>query len=254
MNEALKIQGEMQEAAKMSRILIIDQDPAFCEAIANYLKPEGFEVTSMHDDGDALRQAFAPEAGYDLILLDAGLPGTNGLEVLERIRSRLDTPVILLADHSKRMLHVVGLELGADDFLVKPCNQRELLAKIRAILRRTKDYLKEEVRQAPARIVLGDIELDAGTRVVRRNGEKVQLTAAEFNLLEILIRAAGHVVSREQLAQNVLGRELGAYDRSVDMHVSRLRRKLGHEYNGTERIITIRGAGFVYTIPNPFAA
>jgi two-component system response regulator CpxR len=238
----------------MNRIFIIDDDPAFCEMIADYLQHEGFEVTSTHDGTEGLQRLFAAKGSYDLVLLNVVLPVMNGLEVLQRIRSRLDTPVIMLTGPSQTMLHVVGLETGADDFLVKPCSLRELLAKIRAVLRRTKDFLIDGVRPEPVRIVLGDIELDAGSRVVLRNGEKLQLTSAEFNFLEILLKAAGRVVSRELLAKSVLGRDLGAYDRSVDMHVSRLRKKLGHQYRGIERIITIRGVGFIYTIPKPFAA
>jgi two-component system response regulator CpxR len=233
----------------MQRVLIIDHDPASCETLAECLKPEGFEVVSMHDGKDGLKFTFAPETTIDMILLETLLPGMNGLEVLRWIRSRLDTPVILLANANQKMHQVVGLELGADDFLVKPCNPDELCARIRAILRRTKNHQSD--RPVSETIVVGDIELDTGSRVVRRSGENLQLTSAEFNFLEMLMREAGHVVSREQLSQTVLGRELGAYDRSVDMHVSRLRRKLGHQYNGIERIVTIRGVGFVYAIPNP---
>ena len=238
----------------MNRILMIDDDPGFCETTVDYLQHEGFEVTSTLDGAEGLQRLFALKGSYDLVLLNIMLPGMNGLEVLERIRSRLETPVVMLTGPAQRMLHVVGLEIGADDSLIKPCNPRELVARVRAILRRTKNYLKNEVSPVPARIVQGDIELDSGTRVVLRDGEKLRLTSAEFNFLEILLKAAGHVVSRELLAKRVLGRELGAYDRSVDMHVSRLRKKLGHQYNGIERIITIRGVGFIYTIPSPFAA
>ena len=232
----------------MDRILIIDDDQEFCAIIADYLLHEGFEVTSTRDGTDGLQRLFASKGSYDLVLLDLILPGMNGFEVLQRIRSGLDTPVVVLTGPGKRMLNVVGLEVGADDFLVKPCSPRELLAKIRAILRRTKNLVKDGVGAEPARIVLGDIELDAGSRVVLRNGEKLRLTSAEFNFLEIFLKAAGRVVSRELLAKNVLGRDLDAYDRSVDMHVSRLRKKLGHQYNGIDRIITIRGVGFIYTI------
>jgi len=236
----------------MYRILIIDDDPAFCETIADYLRPKGFEVTLTHDGRECLEQLLASGRSYDLVLLDISISGRKGLEVLQRIRSALDTPVIMLTGPGQRMLHVVGLETGADDFLVKSCSPRELLAKARAILRRTKDFIKNEVRPVPGRIVVGDIELDPGSRVVLRNGEKLQLTSAEFNFLEMLLKAAGHVVSRELLAKSVLGRELGAYDRSVDMHLSRLRKKLGRQHNGIERIITIRGEGFVYTISKSF--
>jgi two-component system response regulator CpxR len=215
--------------------------------VTDCLKPEEFEATSVHDGHGGLEAAFAEEARFDLILLATLLPDAKGLDLLQRIRSRLDTPVILLADPSQKEFRVAGIELGADDFLVKPCNPCELRARVGAILRRTKNYLKTR-----GRIVLGDVELDSASRIVRRNGETLHLTTAEFNLLEILLRAAGQIVSREQLALSVLGHELGAYDRSVDMLISRLRKKLGHRYNGIERIITIRGIGFVYAIPNPF--
>ncbi|MGA2404600.1 MAG: response regulator transcription factor [Syntrophobacteraceae bacterium] len=242
------------EVIQMSRLLVIDDDQGFCEMIADYLKPQGFEVTSTHDGREGLERVLAPEGRYDLILLDMMLPGMNGLEVLQQIRCRLNTPVIILTGLSHGTARIVGLETGADDFLAKPCNPRELLARVRAILRRTKNSLNERMMPAAERMVLGDIELDAVTRVVRRNGEKLQLTPVEFNFLEILFRAAGHIVTREQLAHSALGRYLGTYERSVDTHVSRLRKKLGHKYNEIERIKTIRGVGFVYTIPNPFDA
>ncbi len=230
----------------MNRILIIDNDAASCEMITDCLKHEGFEVISIHDWKDGLKRVLAQETVCDLILLDTVLPGMNGFDVLQTIRSTRDTPVVMLTVENQKSLDIVRLERGADDFLVKPFNPRELIAKIRAILRRTKNYLMSQVNHVPGRIALGDVELDAGTRVVRRNGEQLQLTFAEFSFLEILIRAAGHVVSREQLALLVLGRELAAYDRTLDMHLSRLRKKLGHKYNGIERIKTIRGVGFLY--------
>ncbi|MFZ0928283.1 MAG: response regulator transcription factor [Syntrophobacteraceae bacterium] len=237
----------------MRRLLVIDDDMGFCEMMADYLKPEGFEVISIYNGMDALKQVLtAAKDEYDLILLDITLPGMNGFEILQRIRSRQNTPVIMLTGRTQSIDSIVGLEIGADDFLLKPCNPRELLARVRAILRRTTNNLNEEVRPASERITLGDIELDGGSRIVRRNGEELQLTSIEFSFLEILLRTAGYIVTREQLAQSALGRNLGAYDRSVDMHVSHLRKKLGHKYRGIDRIKTIRGVGFVYTIPNPF--
>ncbi|MGA2028379.1 MAG: response regulator transcription factor [Syntrophobacteraceae bacterium] len=234
---------------------MIDDDTEFCEMMADYLKPEGFEVTSTYNGMDALKQVLAAARDeYDLILLDIMLPGMNGFEVLQRIRSRQNTPVIMLTGRTQRIDRIVGLEIGADDFLEKPCDPREVLARVRAVLRRAKNSIEDEVRPAPERIAVGDIELDGGTRVVRRDGAELHLTAVEFNFLEILLRAAGHVVTREQLARNILGRDLRAYDRSVDMHLSRIRKKLGHKYKGIERIKTIRGVGFVYTVPDPFPA
>ena len=145
---------------------------------------------------------------------------------------------------------IVGLEIGADDFMTKPCNPRELVARLRAILRRTRPRQGPASNHAdPERIVLGDIDLDVGTRTVLRNGEPLELTAAEFNLLEMLLRAAGRVVTREQLAEKVLHRILTSQDRSLDVHASNLRRKLGRKYGGVERIQTVRSVGYIYAVP-----
>ena len=161
----------------MSRLLMIDDDTGFCEMLAHYLKPEGFEVTSIYDGMEALKQVLAAGRDeYDLIILDITLPGMNGFEVLQRIRSRQNTPVIMLTGLTQGIDRIVGLEIGADDFLEKPCSPRELLARVRAILRRVNNHLDGEARPAPQRIALGDIELDGGTRIVRRNGEDLQLT------------------------------------------------------------------------------
>ena len=236
----------------MGSLLLIDEDARSCREIADYLGAEGFETASIHDGGEALGAILTLTGKeYDLILLDLELPGANGFEVLRAIRSRHNTPVILVAANTRSVDCIVGLENGADDFMAKPIDPRELLARVRAILRRAAKVSRAGPR-ASDRIILGDIELDAGSRIVRRNGEELQLTAAEFSFLELLVRAAGHVVSRELLARNGLGRDLGACDRSVDMHVSRIRKKLGHEHNGIERIKTVRGSGFIYTIPHRF--
>ncbi len=233
----------------MYRILLIDADREFCDTIADYLRPEGFEISLVHDGRQALAHVLAsPLEEYDLILLDRALPATDGFEVLRAIRSWRNTPLIMLDGCTQRIHCIAGLESGADDYLVKPVDPLELLARIRAVLRRAGRPLAGAAR-APGRIVLGDIELDAGSRIVRRSGEELQLTSAEFSFLEVLLREAGHVVSRDRLVKNALGRDLGALDRSVDMHVSRLRKKLGREHYGIERIKTIRGTGFLYTVP-----
>ncbi len=235
----------------MGRLLMIDDDTEFCEILADYFETEGFAVISTYNGMDGFKQVFtAAKDEYDLILLDIELPGMNGFEVLKLIRSRQNTPVIILTGRTQRTDLIIGLDLGADDYLAKPCNPRELLARVRAILRRVKNGMKDGAGPAPGRIAVGDIELDGRARVVRRNGVELQLTSIEFNFLEILLRAAGNIISREQLARSALGRDLGIYDRSVDMHVSRLRKKLGHKYNGIDRIKTIRAVGFIYTIPD----
>lgn len=147
----------------MSCLLMIDDDTGFCEMVTDYLEPEGFEVTSIYNGMDALKQVLeAARDEYDLIILDITLPGMNGFEVLQGIRSRQNTPVIMLTGRTQEMDRILGLDSGADDFLVKPCNPRELLARVRAILRRARNNLEDDVRPAPARIAVGDIELDGG--------------------------------------------------------------------------------------------
>lgn len=241
----------MEKEKRMSRLLVIDDDIELCELLSDYLKPEGFQVTMVHDGKQGLQKVLSGVGEYDLIVLDIMLPGMNGFEVLQRIRSQLDTPVLMLTARDEEVDRIVGLEMGADDYLPKPFNPRELVARARAILRRTKNRQeKGGTPFIPERISVGDIELDMGTRVVRREGEGVELTSVEFNILEILLRAAGHVVTREQLAESVLGRPLSAFDRSVDVHLSSLRKKLGHRYGETERIKTVRGVGYIYANPS----
>jgi two-component system response regulator CpxR len=235
----------------MNRILVIDDDTELCELLADYLKPEGFELHLVHDGEQGLQRALSEAGGYDLIVLDIMLPGMNGFEVLQRLRLQLDTPVLMLTARDEEVDRIVGLEMGADDYLPKPFNPRELIARARAILRRTRVRNERGGFLAhPEIISVGDIEMDTGSRIVRRNGEKVELTSVEFGCLEILLRAAGHVVTREQLAEGVLGRSLTAFDRSVDVHMSSLRKKLGHKFGEFERIKTVRGAGYVYTNPS----
>ncbi len=232
----------------MSHILVIDDDTELCELLAEYLKPEGFEITAVHDGEKGLQLAVSGAGQYDLIVLDIMLPGMNGFEVLQRLRSQADTPVLMLTARDEEVDRIVGLEMGADDYLPKPFNPRELIARARAILRRTKDRPDKSATPSP-KITVGDIELDTGTRVVHRNGEQIELTSVEFSLLEMLLRAAGHVVTRDQLAEGVLGRTLTAYDRSVDVHLSSLRKKLGHKVGEIERIKTVRGSGYIYVNP-----
>ena len=231
----------------MSHILVIDDDIELCELLADYLKPEGFRITSVHDGENGLRAAISGAGRYELIVLDVMLPGMNGFEVPRRLRSERDTPVLMLTARDEEKDRIAGLEMGADDYLPKPFNPRELIARARAILRRTKEPSHERVSPSPPEIVcVGDIEMDIGTRVVRREGERVELTSAEFACLEMLLREAGRVVTRERLAEGVLGRALTPYDRSVDVHVSSLRKKLGHRSGEIERIKTVRGFGYVY--------
>lgn len=225
----------------MDRILVVDDDRELCELVSEYLEREDFKVEAVHEGHEGVRKALSGE--YALIVLDVMLPRLNGFEALRRIRERSRTPALMLTARGEDVDRIVGLELGADDYLPKPFNPRELLARIRAILRRAKP--------APSpreRLSVGDLELDTGARVVRRAGKPVELTSVEFSLLEVLLRAVGRVVTREELAQSVLGREFTPFDRTIDVHVSNLRKKLGHR-TGAERIQTVRSAGYIYVHP-----
>jgi two-component system response regulator CpxR len=228
----------------MDRVLIVDDDVELCELVTEYLSGEGFEIEAVHDGNDGLRRALSGE--HVLVVLDIMLPGMNGLDVLRNLRKQSRIPVLILTARGDDVDRIVGLEIGADDYLPKPFNPRELMARVRAILRRSHGDTQSA---AGEKVAVGDVELDPASRVVRRAGDPVELTSVEFALLEALMRAAGQVVTREQLAQNVLGRRFMPYDRSIDVHVSKLRRKLGDQSADAERIKTIRGVGYVFTRP-----
>jgi len=229
----------------MQKILIIDDDVELCELVGEYLSREGFEVEAAHNGDKGLERALAGE--YALVILDIMLPGMTGLDVLRHLRAESRTPVLILTARGEEVDRIVGLEIGADDYLGKPFNPRELLARVRAILRRS----QAAPASSAALVALGDVELDPGARTVTREGKAVELTAVEFSLLEALMRSAGQVVTREFLAQTVLGRRFVAYDRSIDMHVSKLRKKLGPQPGDDgERIKTVRGVGYIYARPS----
>ena len=227
----------------MDRILIVDDDVDLVELVAQYLDGEGFEVEAVHNGEAGLQRALSGE--HALVVLDVMLPGMSGLDVLRNLRQQSQVPVLILTARGDEVDRIVGLEIGADDYLPKPFNPRELIARIRAILRRAHDADRKE----PGRLSIGDVEMDLGAHTVRRDGDPVELTAVEFSLLEHLLRSAGHVVSREQLAQSVLGRKFVAWDRSLDVHVSKLRKKLGERVDDRDRIKTVRGVGYIYTMP-----
>jgi DNA-binding response OmpR family regulator len=229
----------------MDRILIVDDDVELCDLVSEYLQGEGFEVEAVHDGPQGLQRALSNE--HALVVLDVMLPGMNGLDVLRNLRSHSRIPVLILTARGDDIDRIVGLEIGADDYLPKPFNTRELLARIRAILRRA-DSSQPTGARAP-RIAIGDVALDPAAHTVTRNGQLLDLTSVEFSVLELLMRSAGQVVTREQIANDSLGRKFFAYDRSIDMHVSKLRKKLGPQPDGDERIKTIRGVGYIYAQP-----
>jgi two-component system response regulator CpxR len=227
----------------MQQVLVIDDDVGLCELVAEYLEPEGYKVEAVHDGEGGVERALTGE--HALAVLDVMLPGINGFEVLRRIRAQSRLPIVMLTARGDDVDRIVGLEIGADDYLPKPFNPRELVARINAVLRRARPDEQAETSESGT-ISVGDIEMETGTRVVRRAEEKVELTVVEYDLLEKLLRAPGRIVTREELVKDVLHRNLSPFDRSIDMHVSNLRKKLGHQVAGVERIKTVRGVGYIY--------
>src|SRR6267378_158876 len=233
---------------RMDHVLVVDDDVELCALVQEYLTAEGFSLKAVHDGEQGLQQALTGE--YALVVLDVMLPGINGFEVLRRIRSMSKVPVLLLTARGEDVDRIVGLEIGADDYLPKPFNPRELVARIRAILRRSAADRKAVGSPRPPEILrIGDIELDPATRTVRHAGQPVELTSVEFNLLEVLLREAGRVVTREQLVSAVLSRKFSPFDRSIDMHVSKVRKKLGDMNGDEEHIKTVRGVGYILARP-----
>jgi two-component system response regulator CpxR len=222
----------------VDEILLIDDDVELCSMLTEYLGKNGFRVRTAHRGDTGLKAAL--QRPWSLILLDVMLPGMDGFEVLRRIRAESSVIVLLLTARGEDVDRIVGLEIGADDYLPKPFNPRELLARMRAVLRRT---ASPSSAQAEA-LSVGDLELDSAARKVRKAGKDLDLTDVEFGLLEALMRSAGKVVSREELSQSVLGRQFDPFDRSLDMHVSRLRRKLGDAGAPADQVKTIRGTGY----------
>jgi two-component system response regulator CpxR len=231
-------------ASPAQRILVIDDDVELCELVTEYLAPDGFQVAAVHNGIQGAEMALSGE--FALIILDLMLPGIEGYEVLRRIRSRSSIPVIMLSARGEDSDRIRGLETRADDYVPKPFNPRELAARIHAVLRRASARAEENARSAPRRIVLGDVALDAGARAVRCGNRGVEFTSVEFDLLELFLATPGHVITREELARAALGRELAPLDRSIDVHVSNLRKKLGPLPDGGERIKAIRSAGYLY--------
>jgi DNA-binding response OmpR family regulator len=237
----------------MEHILIIDDDRELCELVAELLSEEGFAVEFVNRSDAGLERALSGE--HALVVLDVMMPGMNGFEVLRRLRAEgSDVHVMMLTARGDEIDRIVGLEIGADDYLPKPFNPRELVARIQAILRRARPARIDSAAQsselnAPARLSIGDVQLDTGTRQVWRGGAVMELTNVEYEILVQLLNAAGLVVKREDLVRTVLGRELSVFDRSIDMHISHLRKKLGHRAGGAERIKTVRGVGYVYARP-----
>lgn len=220
-------------------ILLIDDDVELCSMLTDYLGRYGFRVTQEHRGDAGLKTAL--DRSFALILLDVMLPGIDGFEVLRRIRSSSAVSVLLLTARGEDVDRIVGLEIGADDYLSKPFNPRELLARMRAILRRSATIAAP---QEQSTLKVESLELNPSARTVLQDGKRIELTDVEFALLEALMRAAGKMVCREELSEKVLGRKFHPFDRSLDMHVSRLRRKLTEGGAPEDQVKTIRGTGY----------
>lgn len=227
----------------MARLLIADDDQELCTLLTEYLASEGFDVECVHDGERAVEQVLAES--YDLMVLDIMMPKMNGFDALREVRKTQSVPVLMLTARGDDVDRIVGLEMGADDYLPKPCNPRELVARIRAILRRVQSVETDAAAQTLT-LVIDDVEIRPSSRQVLVTNGPVELTSTEFSVLAVLMRQAGEVVTKKQLTEEVLERKLSQYDRSMDMHVSNIRRKLGKTPSGGERIKTIRGVGYLY--------
>jgi two-component system response regulator CpxR len=224
----------------MDRVLIVDDDVQLCRLLTERLTSEGFTIEVANDGIRGLERALSME--HALVVLDLMLPGMTGLDVLRRLRARSPVPVLILTARGEDIDRILGLEIGADDYVPKPFNPRELIARIRAILRRT-----SRATATTDPVVVGDLRLDPRAREVWLNDVALNLTSVEFALLETFLRDAGRVLSREQLTESVLGRKLGPFDRVIDVHVSNVRKKLGTSEHGP-KIKAVRGSGYLFVV------
>src|SRR5882672_8859263 len=232
------------------RILMVDDDAMLCHLVRDYLEPMGFDVVFAHTGPEGLARALEP--GLQAVILDVMLPGLDGVEVLRRIRASSRVPVLMLTGRGEETDRIVGLEVGADDYLPKTFSTRELLARLRAVLRRSSGVATQPVPAIDLPIEVGELLVDPAPRVAKLGGREISLTPIEFDLLLSLARACGRVKTREQLLRDASEREYEVFDRSIDIHVSSLRRKLGDDSKSPRYIRTVRSAG--YMMPRPGAA
>lgn len=232
------IETEIGEKQKQLSLLLVDDDAELCGMMREFLAEAGHKLDTAYNGRDGLANAL--RGNYDLMILDVMLPGLDGLAVLEQLRRKKDLPVIMLTARVQQHDRILGLNSGADDYLPKPFDPDELLARIRAVLRRTQNA----TLPGEGTLTLGDLTVHPATREVWSAGSPVDLTAMEFDLLELLMRSAGQVVSRDQITAVLFEREATPYDRFLDVHISHLRKKL---HDGRKLIRTIRGVGYVFT-------
>lgn len=224
----------------MQTVLLIDDDVELVEMLKEYLELEGFEVKVAHDGAEGAQKAL--QQPLDIVVLDVMMPKVNGIETLKAIRQQSNVPVIMLTARGDNTDRIIGLELGADDYVPKPSTPREIVARIRAILRRVKP--QEENSAASAQITVGALSIWPRQRLVEWENKPVTLTSTEFNLLEILAKNAGQVVTKQDLSQIALGRPLARFDRSIDVHMSSIRHKLGTLPDGRQCIQTVFRLGY----------
>ncbi len=233
---------------RSTRVLIIDDDRKLCALIREYLAPLGFEVAAAHTGPAGVEQATT--GNHDVVILDVMLPGLDGFEVLKRIRQKSQVPVLMLTARGEETDRIVGLEVGADDYLPKTFSTRELLARLRAVMRRASRPTPATADAPSGEIVVGDLRLNSDARVAALGDKPLDLTAIEFDLLECLARARGRVRSREQLIESITERNYNVYDRSVDVHICSLRKKLGDESASPRFIRTVRAVGYLFINPD----
>ncbi|WP_213996216.1 response regulator transcription factor [Arsukibacterium sp.] len=226
----------------MTAILMIDDDIELCQLVADYLAMDGYQFEAVHDGISGLTKA--QTGNYQLVLLDVMLPGLDGLSLLKALRNDNYCPVLMLTARGEDVDRIIGLELGADDYLAKPFNPRELQARVKAILRRV-ELAHHDNNQSAQLLEVNQVTLNPRNRQVRCQQHDISLTATEFQLLEMLMRHAGQLVSKETLSLQVLGRRLQLYDRSLDMHISNIRKKLS-QFASDEKIQTLRGSGYLF--------
>ncbi|BBW92780.1 MULTISPECIES: response regulator [Pseudoalteromonas] len=224
------------------KLLMIDDDTGLCELLSEYLSSQGFEIQSVHDGEQGLKLAQAND--YALILLDVMLPTLDGFEVLKQLRQTKLTPVIMLTAKGEDFDRIFGLELGADDYIPKPFNHRELLARVKAITRRI-EHINSLNINTTNKLLVNGVTINLAAREASIDENTLTLTGTEYEILALLCKNASQVVSKEQISEEVLGRRLASFDRSIDMHVSNIRKKIA-EHIKTERIKTMRGSGYVF--------
>lgn len=224
----------------MSKVLLVDDDVELSSMLREYIEQEGFEADAVND-GEA-GVAAALSGGYAIVVLDVMMPRFGGIEALRRIRAQSRIPVLMLTAKGDDVDRIIGLELGADDYVPKPCTPRELVARLRAILRRTQDVVPADTAGGP--LLVGALLMLPQMRRAQWHGHPLELTSTEYNLLEVLARNAGRVVSKVELSEQGLGRPLARFDRSIDVHLSSIRHKLGWRPDGRSWIETVRGLGY----------